>query len=128
MPDRVLITRELGLLLGILSHPVRIRIVEELREGERDVSSLQQAVGISHAGVSQHLSLLRAHRVVAERREGRHVYYHLRQPELAGWLMMGLRFLEGGRESCDELLNAVERVRAQWPDSLEHAASDGGPH
>ena len=87
MPHRVLVTKELAELLGVLSHPHRIRIVEELRDGERDVNSLKVALGINHSGVSQHLMVLRASRLVSERREGRHVFYQLRQPDMAGWLM-----------------------------------------
>lgn len=34
-------------LLGVLAHPNRIRIMEELRDGDHDVSSLQAALGIS---------------------------------------------------------------------------------
>jgi DNA-binding transcriptional ArsR family regulator len=94
MPEREVVSRELGTLLGVLSHPHRIRIVEELRDGERDVQTLQRRLGIRQAGVSQHLSLLRAHRIVVERREGRHVYYHLVHPQIASWLMVGLQFVE----------------------------------
>ena len=104
-------------MLGVLSHPQRIRIVEELRGEERDVTSLQGILGISHAGVSQHLSLLRAHRLVDERREGRHVYYRLRQPELAAWLAMGIRFLGADLESHAQFQSALERVRVLWPET-----------
>jgi DNA-binding transcriptional ArsR family regulator len=118
MPERALVTRELSQLLGVLSHPLRIRIVQELRDGEHDVTYLQGLLGISHAGVSQHLGLLRAHRIVVERREGRHVYYHLRQPELAAWLVVGLRFVETDRESHEQFIAAIEHVRAMWPEKL----------
>src|SRR5690349_16992863 len=80
VPHRVLVTRELAELLAALGHPHRIRIIEELRDGECDVKTLQDSLGISHSGVSQHLMVLRAHRVVCERRQGRHVFYRLRQP------------------------------------------------
>lgn len=86
MPHRVLVAKELAELLGVLAHPNRIRITEELRDGERDVNSLQAALGSSHPGVSQHLMLLRLHCLVSERRQGRQVFYRLRQPELAAWL------------------------------------------
>ncbi len=119
MPERALVSKELGQLLGVLSHPHRVRIVEELRDRELDVNSLQAILGISHAGVSQHLSVLRAHRLVTERREGRHVHYTLRQPELAVWLMGGLRFLRGNLESYKEIASAVDRVREIWPDHVE---------
>jgi DNA-binding transcriptional ArsR family regulator len=115
MPERALVARELGGLLSVLSHPDRIRIVEELRGEERDVSFLQHELGISQSGVSQHLAALRAHRLVVERREGRHVYYRLRQPALAAWLLEGLEFLEAERQALDEFHTAAERAKALWP-------------
>lgn len=114
MPERALVSRELGSLLGLLSHPHRVRIVEELRDGELDVNSLQQILGISHSGVSQHLALLRAHRVVLERREGRHVFYRLRQPQIAAWLAGGVEFVGGRSEDYEEIRSAVERVKNIW--------------
>lgn len=114
MPHRVLVTKELAELLGVLSHPHRIRIVEELREGERDVNSLRVALGINHSGVSQHLMVLRASRLVSERREGRHVFYQLRQPDIAGWLMEATRFLERETVKGDELRKAIGKVRKDW--------------
>jgi DNA-binding transcriptional ArsR family regulator len=114
MPEPFLVTKELADLLGVLAHPHRIRIIEELREMERDVNTLQAALGISHSGVSQHLSVLRAHRLVAERREGRHVYYHLRQPKLARWLVDGIEFVAGTQEVAEDVRQAIETMRAKW--------------
>jgi DNA-binding transcriptional ArsR family regulator len=125
MPERLLVAKELGTLLGVLSHPHRIRIVEELYGEERDVNSLQEILGISHSGVSQHLSVLRAHRLVVERRDGRHVYYRLRQPELAAWLTAGLSFIEGASEAATQISLAVERVRHLWPDGHPPATANG---
>jgi DNA-binding transcriptional ArsR family regulator len=113
MPHRVLVTRELAELLAVLGHPHRIRIIEELRDGECDVTSLQETLGISHSGVSQHLMLLRAHRIVCERRQGRHVFYRLRQPELASWLLGATEFLEQASEA-QELQEAIRKVRRAW--------------
>src|SRR5689334_21908851 len=103
MPHRALVSKELADFLGILAHPHRIRIIEELRGGEHDVNSLQEALGISHSGVSQHLMVLRANRFVSERKEGRHDFYHLRQPEIAGWLLAATRFLEIDTAAADAL-------------------------
>jgi DNA-binding transcriptional ArsR family regulator len=114
MPHRVLVTKELADLLGVLAHPHRIRIIEELREEEHDVNSLQQALGISHSGVSQHLMLLRANRLVSERREGRHVFYQLRQPEIAAWLLEATRFLERESHESDALRRAINKTRKEW--------------
>lgn len=116
MPHRAVVAKELSDLLGVLSHPQRIRIVEELRTGEQDVTSLQAALGISHSGVSQHLMQLRAHRLVSERREGRQVFYHLRNPQLAVWLTEAMQFLEVDREEAARLRNAIKKARLAWID------------
>ncbi len=114
MPSRVFVAKELAGIFGILSHPDRVRIVAELRNGEKDVNSLQSALGVSHSRVSQHLSGLRAHRLVVERRDGRHVFYHLAQPALAHWLLDGLAFVEGELQMNEQIRQAVEQVRTMW--------------
>jgi len=116
MPHRMLATKELASLLGALAHPHRIRIVEELRDEEKDVNSLQESLGISHSGVSQHLSVLRARRLVVERREGRHVYYRLLQPELARWLLEGLGLLEENQKVADSIREAIRNAQEIWTD------------
>ncbi len=93
MPYRMLAATELGEFLRAVAHPRRIQIVEELRSGEQDVASLARTTGLVHSGVSQHLMVLRAHRIVAERREGRRVFYRLRVTELADWLVAAMDFL-----------------------------------
>lgn len=114
MPHRDLVSRELADFLGALTHPHRIRIIEELRNGEHDVNSLQQALGISHSGVSQHLMIMRANRLVSERRVGRHVFYQLRQAEIASWLLDATRFLEKETVDANELRKAIGKTRKEW--------------
>jgi len=107
------VTRGLADLLAALGHPHRIRIIQELRDGESDVKSLQDSLGISHSGVSQHLMVLRAHRVVSERRQGRHVFYRLRRPEMASWLLEATEFL-GQESEAMELREAIRKTRRTW--------------
>lgn len=114
MPHRTIVTKELADFLGVLSHPHRIRIIEELRDAECDVNSLQESLGISHSGVSQHLMVLRSHRLVSERRDGRRVFYQLRQPEIATWVMEATRFLEKNSEAAAVLRKAIDKTRKCW--------------
>jgi len=123
MPERALISKELAVLLGVLAHPHRIRIIEELRSGELDVNTLQAELNVSHSRVSQHLSLLKAHRLVVERREGRHVYYHLQQPDLAAWLLQGLQFIAADLAHTAEVRSALEKARERWSQPQEAALS-----
>jgi DNA-binding transcriptional ArsR family regulator len=113
VPHRTLVTRGLATFLGALSHPQRIRIVEELRAGECDVNTLAGALGISHSGVSQHLMVLRAHRIVAERKQGRQVFYRLRQPGLAAWLLDATEYL-GQPDEERQLHEAIRKTRKVW--------------
>ncbi len=114
IPARALIAKELAELLGAIAHPHRLRILIELHAGERDVNGLQELLGISHSSVSQNLAILRAHHLVRERRQGRHVYYSLTNLEMAEWLLQGLQFLEGGLARHEDMRSAVENARRLW--------------
>lgn len=114
MPSRHLAAKELGSLFSVFTHPDRIRIVEELRDGERDVNALQTALGVSHSSTSQNLAVLRAHRIVTERREGRHVYYRLVEPAIAGWVAAGLHFIEADIDRVQQRRTAIEEARQLW--------------
>jgi DNA-binding transcriptional ArsR family regulator len=114
MPHRTIVTKELAELFGVLSHPHRIRIIEELQSGEKDVTTLASVLGVAASTVSQHLSLLRGHRLIVERKQGRSVFYHLRVPELASWLMDGLKFAGPFQAEAEEFRSAVEKARQQW--------------
>ncbi|WP_133128711.1 ArsR/SmtB family transcription factor [Legionella nagasakiensis] len=124
MPARILISEKMAEFLGAISHPHRIRIIEELHAGEQDVNGLQSILGTSHSAVSQHLSILRAHKVVKQRKEGNRVFYRLTQPELADWLLHGLAYIEGGLQSEEVIRSAVDEVLTIWnhmPKNLKKA-------
>lgn len=114
MPTRTIAARELAKFFGLFSHPDRVRIVEELRDRERDVNALQEALGVSHSRTSQNLAILRTNRVVAERRDGRHVFYRLTHPEVADWVLGGLRFVEADLADVVQRRLAIEAARQVW--------------
>jgi len=63
-----------------LSHPLRIRILELLAEGEKNVNELQTLIGSEGSSVSQQLSILRSKNIVYSKKEGNRVLYSLRDP------------------------------------------------
>lgn len=67
-------------LLKIIAHPVRIRILDELRKGVKCVSDFHDFLEISQPNVSQHLSLLRTHGLVDFYVDGRLKCYFLVDP------------------------------------------------
>ena len=64
-------------LLKAVANRRRLTILCELSNGERSVSALGEAVGLSQSALSQHLARLRADRIVATRRESQTIYYSL---------------------------------------------------
>ncbi|MEI6666633.1 MAG: metalloregulator ArsR/SmtB family transcription factor [Acidobacteriota bacterium] len=63
-----------------LAHPIRIRLIEELRTGTRSVQELQEALGLDQPSVSQQLSILRAKNLVTASKSGTSVRYAVRDP------------------------------------------------
>lgn len=114
MPYRVVVSNELSKLFNVLSHPLRVRIIEELKEQELTVGALKDVLEISSASASQQLSLLRSHGIAVENRKGRHVYYHLRNPEIADWITDGLKFIAPDPQEVQNIVSAIENARNAW--------------
>jgi DNA-binding transcriptional ArsR family regulator len=64
-------------LLKALSHPVRLQILDILRDGEQCVCHIEAVVGLRQAYISQQLIVLRKAGLVADRKDGLRVYYRL---------------------------------------------------
>uniref|UniRef100_E6Q3B0 Regulatory protein, ArsR n=1 Tax=mine drainage metagenome TaxID=410659 RepID=E6Q3B0_9ZZZZ len=84
-------------LFKTLAHPARIRLLDALREGEKTVVELQQALDLGQPSVSQHLAALRGKGLVIARREGLFVRYSVADPRL--WDL-----LDAARDFSDRLL------------------------
>jgi DNA-binding transcriptional ArsR family regulator len=89
-------------LLQVLSHPVRLQILDELRLGEACVCHLQAIVRRPQPYVSQQLGRLREADVVTDRREGIFVYYSLSDVRVGRVLeaMLGAPEEHGPVEGC----------------------------
>ncbi|MGB7287703.1 MAG: metalloregulator ArsR/SmtB family transcription factor [Salaquimonas sp.] len=64
-------------LMGMLSQPMRLRILCILLEGEQSVLNLADKVGLSQPAMSHHLKKLRETMLVQTRRDGQTIYYSL---------------------------------------------------
>ena len=92
-----------------LGHPVRIRLVEELSQGERTVAELQQALRIPQPLVSQQLAVLRGRELVSTRKSGANVVYALRDPLLADLLAVARRIFDNRLTDTTAMLRALRR-------------------
>jgi ArsR family transcriptional regulator len=91
-----------------LGHPVRVRILELLREDERTVGDLQAALALDSSGTSQHLSALRRQGVVENRRDGTSVYYRVKDPRTFQLLEVARQILTSNLEETQALLGDLE--------------------
>lgn len=64
-------------LLKALSNRHRLLILCQLIDGERSVGQLAEFLGIRDSTVSQHLALLRREKLIAGRRDGQTIWYHI---------------------------------------------------
>ncbi len=83
----------------VLAEPMRIRILDRLREGAANVSELQQSLGASQQNVSKHLSVLLAAGMVSRTKVGNHARY-----EIADAAVLDL---------CDQVCGGVRRQVAE---------------
>ncbi|MHB8693112.1 MAG: ArsR/SmtB family transcription factor [Solirubrobacteraceae bacterium] len=94
-------------LFRVLGHPVRIRILELLCDGERAVGDLQAELEIDSSSTSQHLAALRQLGVVQSRRVGTNVYYAIRDPRVSQLLAVAKQILTSSLTDSHALLSEL---------------------
>jgi DNA-binding transcriptional ArsR family regulator len=102
LPDQVveLIARR----FRVLGEPMRIRLLERLREGEATVTQLVEATGAGQQNVSKHLGVLLQNGVVGRRKAGTAVWYSIAD--------------EAVFELCEQVCAGAERQLAELGDLL----------
>ena len=70
-------------LFGLLSTPVRLKIISAVCQGERNVSELLAIIDTTQPNMSQHLATLYRAGVLGRRREGTQIYYKLQSERVA---------------------------------------------
>lgn len=91
-----------------LAHPTRIALVNALRDGEQTAGKLIERLGLEQANASQHLAVLRAKRILVNRKVGNQVYYSLRDPIILELLDVLRRYIETHRAETIALLGEME--------------------
>lgn len=95
-------------LCQVLADPSRLELIHLIGTGEQTVSELIAVTGLRQANVSQHLSLLRQRGIVATRREGTTVSYHLAYPEILEACALTRRILLRQLEAAHALVAPVK--------------------
>jgi DNA-binding transcriptional ArsR family regulator len=86
-----------------LAHPLRIQILDELREGPLNVTELRDRLGVEQSTLSQQLAVLRARNLVTTERFGNTIRYEVCDPCI--W-----RLLDCAHEIFDKQLVSVQSL------------------
>lgn len=75
--DRYAVTAR---IMKAVAQPIRLAILDSLREGERCVYDIAKTVGAQRSNVSRHLSVLTSAGILSSRKDGLQVFYRLETP------------------------------------------------
>ena len=79
----------------VLGEPMRIKLLDRLREGDATVGELQDALGASQQNISKHLGILLSAGMVSRTKQGNHARYAISDPAVF--------------ELCDQVCGGVRR-------------------
>ena len=66
----------------VFSNPLRLEILNLLRNEEMSVTELMNKTELSQANISQHLSIMKNKGIVNSERKGKNIYYKLSNPKI----------------------------------------------
>ncbi|MBF2014938.1 MAG: helix-turn-helix transcriptional regulator [Rivularia sp. T60_A2020_040] len=92
----------------VLSNPVRIQILDTLREGEQNVNYIAQWLEIDASSISQQLGILRRLNLVTSRRQGNYVFYSIRDSAIFKVLDTALEVFNNHLVNVREALEQME--------------------
>jgi len=68
--------------LKTLAHPLRLKVLAIIGDGEASVGEILEAIGTSQSNVSQHLGQMRDKGVLVARRDANQVFYRVKDPKV----------------------------------------------
>lgn len=67
---------------AVLAEPMRLRLIQSLFDGEKNVNTLVDETGGTQANISRHLQTLTQAHVLSRRKEGLQVFYAIADPSI----------------------------------------------
>lgn len=93
-----------------LAHPLRIRILELLAEGDKSVNEILSLLEMEGSAVSQQLTVLRAKNIVIGTKDGNRVIYSLRDPAIIELLTVAKKIFNNHLVDTISMLDKVNAL------------------
>lgn len=100
--------KQMAALFRVLGQPARLRILLALESGEACVCHLETALKMRQAYISQQLMALRKAKLVTSRRDGRNIYYRLRNPALLEIILEAGNWIEDGNFNLKQYTRSAD--------------------
>lgn len=109
------IAERISPLLSAIASPQRIAILLAIGNGEACVCHLEASLGWRQAYISQHLMALRRADILQDRREGRYIFYRLKDASLLDLITASARLSGLTTESVSGLINTMVDPSCECP-------------
>ena len=96
--------------LKSLAHPIRLQIIEYLKNKEASVGELVKALGVEQSNISKHLTILRMAGMVSPRQEKAAVFYSVRDSDIFHVLRPIAEILRKKLKESQDVLAHLGRV------------------
>ncbi|WP_066634364.1 ArsR/SmtB family transcription factor [Desulfolucanica intricata] len=100
-------------ILKALAHPTRVRILANLREGEKCVCEIIDNLAIEQSNISQHLAVLKKLDLVTFKKDGLKVIYKVKHPQIFQILDLLDNILLEQAENTISILRGLQKPRKQ---------------
>lgn len=114
-PSIPVLSEKLAAPLTAIASPQRIAILLAIGKGEACVCHLETALGWRQAYISQHLMALRKADILQDRREGRYVFYRLKDASLLDLITVSARLGGISAETLSESINTRFHPSCECP-------------
>lgn len=81
-------------LIAAVAHPIRVAVVDLLKDGEVCVCEIAERIGAERSNTSRHLAIMLRAGIVKTRKEGLQVFYSLRTPCVVNFLNCACQAIE----------------------------------
>jgi len=106
-PTKALLFEKQAEIAKAVGHPLRMAVIDFLKNGEKCVCEIAEHLGSERSNVSRHLSVMVRAGVLSCRKEGLKVFYCLRTPCLTEFLSCVIRVLKQQAKDHEKLLAAL---------------------
>ena len=109
------ISKQISAPLSAISSPQRIAILLLIGKGEACVCHLEASLGWRQAYISQHLMALRKADILQDRREGRYIFYSLKDASILNLVTVSATLSGLSAETVSTLINTQIHPSCECP-------------